>query len=133
MLIMEAGDKKKAEEKGNQSERPDLRLGRRQTRVASEENRTSDGQNLSSVLISKATPFETKGNELLPVLATSSRLHMNTEQCSSLGEAIVELLGNSGRKDPDPKPPFSKDRLLGAFSKSSVLGPERFQKAPNPC
>ena len=29
------------------------------------------------------------------------------------------------KKDPDPKPPFSKDPLSEAFSKSSVLGPER--------
>ena len=62
---------------------------------------------------------------------------------SSLGQAIFDRLGNSGRKDPDtmftpkkdtdPKPPFSKDPLSGAFSKSSVLGPERFQKAPDTC
>ena len=59
------------------------------------------------------------------------------------GHAIFDRLGNSGRKDPDtmftrkkdpdPKPPFSKDPLSGAFSKSSVLGPERFQKAPDTC
>ena len=66
---------------------------------------------------------------------------MHVKQYSSLGQAIFDRLGNSGRKDPDtmftrkkdpdPKPPFSKDPLSGAFSKSSVLGPDRFQKAPN--
>ena len=66
---------------------------------------------------------------------------MHVKQYSSLGQAIFDRLGNSGRKDPDtmftckkdpdPKPPFSKDPLSGAFSKSSVLGPERFQKAPD--
>ena len=69
-------------------------------------------------------------------------MHAEVEQHSSLGQAIADLLGNSGRKDPDtmftrnkdpdPKPPFSKDPLSGAFSKSSVLGSERFQKAPDP-
>ena len=70
---------------------------------------------------------------------------MHVKQYSSLGHAhaIFDRLGNSGRKDPDtmftrkkdpdPKPPFSKDPLSGAFSKSSVLGPERFQKAPDTC
>ena len=65
---------------------------------------------------------------------------MHVKQHSSLGHAIFDRLGNSGRKDPftrkndpDPKPPFSKDLLSGAFSKSSVLGPERFQKAPDTC
>ena len=93
--------------------------------------------------VSKATPFETKRNELLPVSATVSRLHMHGKQFSLLGHASFDCLGNSGRKDPDtmftrkkdpdPKPPFSKDPLSGAFSKSSVLGPERFQKAPDTC
>ena len=68
---------------------------------------------------------------------------MHVKQYSSLGHAVFDRLGNSGRKDPDtmftrkkdpdPKPPFSKDPLSGAFSKSSVLGPERFQKAPDTC
>ena len=68
---------------------------------------------------------------------------MHVKQYSSLGQAIFDRLGNSGRKDPhtmftrkkdpDPKPPFSKDPLSGAFSKSSVLGPERFQKDPDTC
>ena len=72
----------------------------------------------------------------VPVSAT--RLQIQVKQYSSLGHAIF---GNSGRrdldtmftrkKDPDSKPPFSKDPLSGAFSKSSVLGPERFQKAPD--
>ena len=93
-------------------------------------------------LISKTTPFETKRNELLPVSATRQHMHVEVEQHSSIGQAIADLLGNSGRKDPDtmftrnkdpdPKPPFSKDPLSGAFSKSSVLGSERFQKAPDP-
>ena len=49
---METGDKKKAEAKGNQSKRPDLRVRRRQSRVASEEKATCyNGQNPSSVLI----------------------------------------------------------------------------------
>ena len=57
---------------------------------------------------------------------------MHMKQYSSLGQAIFDCLGNSGRKDPDimftrkkdpdPKPPFSKDPLSGAFSKSSNLG-----------
>ena len=68
---------------------------------------------------------------------------MHVKQYSSLGHAIFARLGNSGRKDrdtkftrkkdPDPKPPFSKDPLSGAFSKSSVLGPVRFQEAPDTC
>ena len=70
---------------------------------------------------------------------------MHVQQYSSLGQATFNRLGNSGRKDPDtytmftrkkdtdPKPPFSKDPLSGAFTKSSVLGPERFQKAPDTC
>ena len=82
---------------------------------------------------------------------------MHVKQYSSLGHAIFDRLGNSGRKDPDtmvhtqkrsgchvhtqkkdpdPKPPFPKDPLSGAFSKSSVFigfGPERFQKAPDTC
>ena len=63
---------------------------------------------------------------------------MHVKQYLSRGQAIFDCLGNSGRKDPDtmftrkkdpdPKRPFSKDTLSGAFSKSSVLGPERFQK-----
>ena len=88
----------------------------------------SCGKNPSSVLSSKATPFETKRNELLPVSAT--RLHLHVKY---LGQAIVDLLGDSGRKDPDTKPPFSKDPLSGAFSKSSGLRAERFQKAADPC
>ena len=64
---------------------------------------------------------------------------MHVKQCSSVGHAVFDRLGNSGRKDPDTmftrkkdpdlKPPFSKDPLSGAFSKSSVLRPERFSKS----
>ena len=68
---------------------------------------------------------------------------MHVKQYLPRGQAIFDRLGNSGRKDadtmftrkkdPDPKHPFSKDPLSGAFSKSSVLGPKRFQKAPDTC
>ena len=68
---------------------------------------------------------------------------MHVKQYLSRGQAIFDRLGNSGRKapdtmftrknDPDPKPPFSKDPVSRAFSKSSVLVPKRFQKAPDTC
>ena len=66
---------------------------------------------------------------------------MHVKQFLSRGQAIFDRLGNSGRKDPDtmftskkdPKPPFSKDPLSGAFSKRSLWGPKRFQKAPVTC
>ena len=64
---------------------------------------------------------------------------MYVKHYSSLGQAIVDLLGNSGRKDPDTmfthkkdpdtKPPFSKDPLSGAFSKSSGLGARAFSES----
>ena len=56
---------------------------------------------------------------------------MARKQYSSLGQAIFDRLGNSGRKDPDtmfthkkdpdPKPPFSKDHLRERFRKASSL------------
>ena len=140
---MKHKQKTKQKETKKKKTRP-LSIKRRRGRVASEDN---SNYIPSSVLFSKATPFETKRNELLalPVSATRLRMHMHMKQSSSLGQAIADLLGNkySGRKDPatmftrkndpDTKPPFSKDPLLGAFSKSSVWGPERFQKAPDWC
>ena len=59
------------------------------------------------------------------------RQYLSHGQYLSRGQAIFDRLGKSNRKgpetmftrkkDPDPKPPFSKDPLSRAFSKSSVL------------
>ena len=125
----------KDEAKWNKNKTPNLRLRRRRGRVASEDN-----SNHPPFCFRRQLPSKQK-NELLPVSAT--RLQMRVKQYSSFGQAIFDRLGNSGRKDrntmftrkkdPDPKPPFSKDPLSGAFSKSSVLGPECSPKAPDTC
>ena len=77
---MEAGDKRKPKQK--ETGRTKAKLGRRQSRVASEDNRTSFNQKPSSVLISKATTFETKRHELLLVLAKRLHAHMHVEHYS---------------------------------------------------
>ena len=116
----------------NKNKTPDLRLRKRQGRVASEDN-----NNHPRFLFSKATPFQTKRNELLPVSA--KRLQMHVKQYSSLGQAIFDRLGNRCRKDPDtmftrkkdpdPKPPFSKDPLSGSVFEKLRFGARAFSKS----
>ena len=66
---------------------------------------------------------------------TCSNIHLGIASLISF-ETVAEKIRipcSQAKKDPDPKPPFSKDPLSGAFSKGSVLGPQRYQKAPDPC